>query len=68
MNLAVFKSNDRFANTAFPTKAEFLATMIQLYGNRVSYTDMYGAAKDVATLAAGRLYLDGMYVGFWAAE
>jgi len=42
--------------------------MAQLYGDRASYTDMYGVAKDVDALVEGRLYIDGEYVVFWAAE
>lgn len=65
VDLVIFKGDYQAHNT-YPTKAEFIATMTQLYGDRATYTDMYGKPVDPQDQPDGRLYLDGKYVGFWS--
>jgi len=62
--LSTFKGQ-HISSTTYPTKAEFVATMAQLYGDRVEYRNFQGVAKPIEDLSSGQLWIDGKYVGFW---
>lgn len=64
ITLNTFAGDYQKRNT-YSTKAEFTETMRQLHGDSVKYIDMQGNVKPAEELSEGRLYVDGVYVGFW---
>ena len=61
-------SGNSLTNNTYPTKAEFVATIQQVYGDRATYRDMQGKPASIDELTQGQLWIDGEYTGFWGIE